>query len=161
MSWIALACGNYSISDAGEVMSHRAGKVLKPNMVRGYETVQLTDRKRYTVHRLVAQAFIGPRPAGMHINHKNGIKTDNRAENLEYVTPSQNMKHAHAMGLQSNKGEKHSRHKLKEQDIMEIKRRIGRGEMQKDIARDFGVDPSLVSHVKRGRSWPHLMGSAL
>ena len=46
-------------------------------------------------HHLVAAAFLGPRPLGMQINHKNGIKTDNYFTNLEYVTPSQNSWHAY------------------------------------------------------------------
>jgi hypothetical protein len=51
------------------------------------------------VHRIVAAAFIGPCPDGLEINHKNGIKLDNRAENLEYTTRSANMKHAYDSGL--------------------------------------------------------------
>src|SRR5688500_18178567 len=113
MSWVAIEGqdGLYSVSREGQVRSERYG-ILKTNDARDYRTVQLANRKRFTVHRLVAAAFIGPRPQVAQINHKNGIKSDNRAENLEYCTGSQNMKHCFMTGLQSNRGEKHSRHKL-------------------------------------------------
>ena len=48
-----------------------------------------------TIHRLVLDAFVGEKLKGMQCNHKNGIKTDNKLENLEWVTPSQNRKHAY------------------------------------------------------------------
>lgn len=66
-----------------------------------------------SVHRLVAMAFIGEIPQGMEINHKNGIKTDNRVENLEIVTHVENMHHARdVLGfdfgtLRNRKGKKH------------------------------------------------------
>ena len=59
-------------------------------------------RKHFVIAREVAHAFIGVRPEGMQINHKNGIKTDNRVENLEYISPSDNLKHAVKMGLKTN-----------------------------------------------------------
>lgn len=49
-------------------------------------------------HKIVASAFLGPRPAGMHINHKDSNKDNNRADNLEYCTPAQNTIHASGVG---------------------------------------------------------------
>ena len=56
-------------------------------------------KKTESVHRLVAMAFNGPIPAKLEVNHKNGVKHDNRPENLEYVTHRENMLHAHRLGL--------------------------------------------------------------
>jgi hypothetical protein len=53
------------------------------------------------IHVLVAEAFIGPRPDGLVINHKNGIKADNNVENLEYVSYAENNAHALQIGLNS------------------------------------------------------------
>lgn len=56
-------------------------------------------RKTRTVHSLVLESFIGPRPSGLEIDHLNAIKTDNRLENLEYVTGAENIRRAQEMGL--------------------------------------------------------------
>ena len=58
----------------------------------GYGQVFM-DRKRYYVHCLVAEKFLGPRPMGMDVNHKDGNKLNNRIENLEYATRSRNRLH--------------------------------------------------------------------
>lgn len=66
----------------------------------GYKAVKLgRTHGEHLVHRLVATAFIGDCPAGWTVNHKNGDKLDNRPHNLEYLTFSDNTKHAHATGL--------------------------------------------------------------
>lgn len=62
----------------------------------GYMQVALLT-KRYSVHRLVAMAFLGEPPTKKHmVNHKNGVRHDNRVENLEWCTLSENIKHAYA-----------------------------------------------------------------
>lgn len=165
MSWkeIPGQDGRYEVSDHGQVRSLMFNKSNKARLLklcsdgRGYVTVQLRYRRRYTVHRLVMLAFVGERPIETpHINHKNGIKTDNRLENLEYVTRSQNQKHAYSTGLGDNHGENHSRHKLTNDKIFEIRRRLASGERNIAIAKDLGVHESNISHIKRGRLWSHL-----
>lgn len=68
------------------------GRIRKTPLCDGYPQISLGgDKKTVTkVHRLVAAAFIGPRPAGMEVRHLNGDPTDNRVENLQYGTPSEN-----------------------------------------------------------------------
>jgi len=157
--------GRYAVSDRGNVLSMTWGntnlpKILKAGLSRGYASVFLYDEnhqaRRFTVHRLVMEAFAGERPKGMQINHKNGIKADNRLENLEYCTNSQNMKHAHATGLQSNRGEKSSQSKFTDADVIAIRRRYKAGEKQTAIAREYGVHPSAVSNLISGRNWSHI-----
>jgi predicted XRE-type DNA-binding protein len=153
--------GRYAVSDAGEVMSMNfkgsgLPGVLKPGLCRGYATVEIGADKRYTVHRLVAAAFIGPRPDGMQINHKNGNKADNRLENIEYCTQSENMKHAFATGLQNNQGERHSQAKLTEEKVMQIRKLLGLGFRQGELAELMGVSQSAISRVKNGNRWTHV-----
>lgn len=81
-------------------------RMLRPFVKRGYYHVSLArgyGRRQRPVHQMVAAAFIGLRPDGMATNHINGIKTDNRAENLEYVTNSENVLHAHRTGLMTRR----------------------------------------------------------
>lgn len=89
--------GLYEVSDLGNVRSLKFSKVkiLKPiPSNRGYLFVELCnngERKRFYVHRLVVTVFIGPIAPGLQINHLNEDKSDNRLENLEVVTPKQNV----------------------------------------------------------------------
>ena len=91
--------GRYQVSDQGRVRNTKSGRMLKSHTQgRGYMQAMLSKdgRRSYPlVHRLVAQAFI-PNPGNKpHINHKNGIKTDNDASNLEWCTMSENLLHRH------------------------------------------------------------------
>jgi hypothetical protein len=58
--------------------------------------------QHFYVHRLVAEAFIGPIPEGFEVNHKDGCKTNANADNLEIVTARQNIQHAIRLGLMSS-----------------------------------------------------------
>lgn len=82
---------------------HWPEMILKPSQDRsGYLIVTLTNksgRKRWLIHRIVAVTFIDNVEQKPQVNHLNGIKNDNRLENLEWATISENMKHAFATGL--------------------------------------------------------------
>ena len=87
----------YTITSNGQVYNSR-GMPLSPHNSNGYKRISLTNDKGKRVgtdiHRLVASTWIGEIPKGMWVNHENGDKTDNRAENLRIDTPSYNHKHA-------------------------------------------------------------------
>ena len=87
----------YEVSDQGRVRNAHTGLILKPNMKhRGYLEVCLNykgEKKYKLVHRLVALAFVPGWREELEVNHKNGVKNDNRAENLEWVTASENTRH--------------------------------------------------------------------
>jgi len=84
---------NYIVHSDGSIWSNISNKFLKPSKhPKGYLKVIL-DKKCYSVHRLVAEKYI-PNPNNLpEVNHKNNIKSDNRIENLEWVTGRQNVKH--------------------------------------------------------------------
>ena len=158
--------GLYDVSDFGRARSARdghgtfIGRLLKPCMQRrGYYQFTLCNngtRRTCTAHRLVMAAFVGPRPDGKEVNHKDGDKANNRLDNLEYVTPSENQRHAFQTGLKSNRGENHPSNKLTEESVHKIKRRLGK-EPQKEIADSFNVAKETISSISTGKIWGYLI----
>lgn len=137
------------------------GCILKPRIARhGY--YQLTLRKpsvktTFTIHLLVAPAFLGDRPNGFHVNHIDGNKLNNCADNLEYCSPKDNTHHAFKLGLCDTRiGNNHHGAKLKDADIVVIRDRILQGHTHKAIAQDFGVCAATIGHVSRGSNWTHV-----
>ncbi|MNB67628.1 hypothetical protein D3C87_914890 [compost metagenome] len=89
----------YSVDEAGVVINDKTKKVQKQYMQNGYVKVNILS-KHYNVHRLVAAAFIGAAPPGRDkVNHKDGNKLNNHYTNLEWVSHSENIRHAFSTGL--------------------------------------------------------------
>lgn len=165
--WLSIALPGFSgfeISADGKVRNPRTGRVLKQRISsKGYPTVGLWQPGRKSlpvlVHRAVAATFIGPCPEGHAVNHINGIKTDNRATNLEYMTLGDNNRHAIAAGLvDTEKRREIARRmkrptKLSEEQVREIRRRRAAGEPRLRIAEEYGVDRGTVSNITLGRAW--------
>ncbi len=90
--------GFYEISSHGRLKSLRKSRlILLSKNSEGYYNVKLSNNNGYRnhkIHRLVAQAFLGTPAKGMVVNHKNGCKTDNKVDNLEYVSPRDNVAHS-------------------------------------------------------------------
>lgn len=174
--------GRYSVSSFGHVRRDRtirkgaeAGTLLRESLAScGYPRVGFPRYGRvkgFLVHILVAEAFLGPRRAERpEVNHKDGIKTNNRVANLEYVNRQENAIHSVRTGL-SPTGDRHfarlhpdlvpcgesvGTSVLTADKVREIRRRHVAGETQHAIAADYSIHKSSVSMIVRRLSWKHV-----
>lgn len=150
---------------SGHLIVHKSGKVIntktnkKSNVVgnrqastNGYCWVYGTagpgsKRRAIGTHRLVWLAFKGPIPFGLEVNHKNGVKSDNRLSNLELLTPSKNVKHSYDM-LDHVRlvGTNSPRSKLTDQQILYIRRKSNAISADR-LAEKFGVSRVTIYNV--------------
>lgn len=127
----------------------------------GYPFVKICTNGTYrlrTVHRLVAEAFLGACPDGKsEINHKNGVKADPRAANLEWCTRSENEQHAYdVLGHKAPRGEAQGHAKLTEADVRMVLMRLAAGEFQRVVAADYGVGQGTISRIANRKRWAWL-----
>lgn len=143
---------SYEVSSAGEVRRVGSAQALRTSGHRsGYRLVSLGQGTKFTVHSLVALAFIGPRPPRHDVNHKDGDKTNNRLSNLEYLSRGENHRHAYRLGLMDHWGDKNPRCKLTRAMVAQMKKLRADGWLQKDIADKFGVSAPHVSNILAGK----------
>ena len=126
---------------------------LKSLSSKGYQRINL-DGQVLFVHRLVAMTFIPNHLGHAQINHRNGIKTDNRVENLEWCTNQKNRDHAVATNLQP-RGSRISK-VLTEDDVLKIRSLLKSGVSQRAVGEAFGVCQQTISHVARRSTWTHV-----
>lgn len=157
--------GRYMINEKGEIFSLIRNRYLTPCINRsGYIESILIDkngkRKNVKWHRAVAYTFLKKIIGKNSINHINGIKTDNRVENLEWCTTSENAIHAIKI-LHKHFGPQKgimpsqliSRRKLNKKDITKIKKMLVDGLKGKEIAKLYNVSDQAIYDIKNGRCW--------
>ena len=157
--------GLYKVSSFGHVMSIRdgrgtfRGRFLVPMVDRcGYCAVvrfKNGKRQRFSQHRLVMECFVGSPPNGCEINHKDGVKSNNRLVNLEYVTRSENMQHAIST-LGCYIGENNHNAKLTDEKVVRIRLLLSEGLSHRRIASLFGVNHSQITAIATGKAWKHV-----
>jgi len=159
----------YFVSNLGNVKSKRltsmsgyyGERILKPGLSSsGYRFVHLSVRgqaKMFQVHRLVAEHFVerGNEKA-VEVNHIDRNKMNNKSENLEWVTHSENQYHMHENNPNQIKGEKVHFSKLTVAKVIEIKKRLRSGELGFRIAKDYGVSKASIYAIKDGKTWKHV-----
>lgn len=155
--------GYYQISNLGNIKRFRKYKsnILKPRInKRGYVQITLCKNsctKTFRLHRLIAESFIDNPQKKLQVNHINGIRHDNRLENLEWVTQNENMKHAFNNKLAIPLiGEHQPNSKLKEKEVLEIKQRLLFKESIISIANTYNVSKSTIGSIKSKRTWKYL-----
>lgn len=114
-------------------------------------------------HRLLWHVLRGPIPRGLEVNHKDGNKLNNRLDNLELLTTSENCRHALRTGLIiPKKGSETSQAKLTEDQVLRLRRLVVTdGIRQQEAATMFGVSFQTVHLVVHGKRWKHVGGPLL
>lgn len=124
---------------------------------RGYKEVSvMVDgvRKRFPVHRLVAKAFCDGYEPGLHVDHINGDKGDNRACNLEWVTNEENVSRAWRNGIHHKlTGEANPSSVLTQKQVRIIRRLLRLGASSNMLGELLGVSPEVVRRIANGAAW--------
>jgi len=160
--------GYYQVSNYGGVRSvdrlifingnitNVKGKLLRSCNSGGYKIVMLNkhSRKMKKVHRLVLSAFEGV--SDLDCNHKDGVKSNNYIDNLEYCTPSENALHAHKIGLiKTAKGVRIFKSKLTDEIIANI--RLNRYNLtNKEFSILYSIHDSNISRIINRKTWSHI-----
>ena len=145
----------YAITNDGRVWSKKRNHFMNPFLNQGYPQILLTKNKKvrcFRVHRLVASCFLAPIENKIIVNHKNGIKTDNRVENLEWCTVAENVQHSYKTGLQRIvKGDKHWSTKFTDKQVQEMRDLWATGRYrQREIEAIFGANRGYVCNIVIG-----------
>ena len=162
----------YSIDENGNIYSNNyknsgKTKILKPAISKdGYlATMLLSDDGKYCsrkLHRWVMTTYIGERKKGYEINHKDGNKLNNSIQNLEYITKSENIKHAYKLGFLTPKiGSLNGNSKLNEQEVKEIREHAsnhGRYYGRKELAKKYSVSEGTIKDIitRRKNMWKNV-----
>jgi len=168
----------YEVSNKGRVRSKaaiiirsngrphtRVSKVLKPGTTergycKGYYGGSVCVNKKmttYKVHRLVAEAFCEGFSEGLEVNHIDGNKLNNNADNLEWVTRSENVKHAVRLGLLPvTRGSQRTQSTVTEEQVRLIKDLMKQGFRRKLICESIGCSIHVYKDIQRGKSWKHV-----
>lgn len=168
--------GLYGITEEGQVWSYpkswitgsnsmkmtTKGKFIKQRINnKGYLMISLSKNNRSklkTVHRLIAQTYIPNSLNLPQVNHKNGIKTDNRAENLEWCTNAENHSHGIKLGLLNQYGENNPSNKLTAKQVHKIRELYATGKYsQQQIANTIKISRENVGLIVRRQRWTHIL----
>ena len=143
---------DYEITKDGEVINKHSGRYVKPQKNgKGYYRVSIGGRLQF-VHRLVATKYI-PNPNNLpQVNHKDGNKLNNCADNLEWVTNQQNRDHAVEEKLHTM-GENCSWSKLTQEQVSFIRKHTEL--TSPELSKIFNVAASTIRAIRQGRSWKY------
>lgn len=134
-------------------------RILKPGVCKnGYWRVVLGLGNGRTVHRLVAEAFLGK--SHLDVNHKDGNKSNNSIKNLEFISHLENVRHGLGLGLKKNftsqRGEKNPHAKLREEDAIKILEMRWCCMGVREIAEMTGYSIHSVRQICYGGAWKHI-----
>lgn len=163
--WKQISGYHYSVSNFGSIRNDKTNKILKPMKSNKdtYEEVDLinsiSDIKRVKVHRLVAELFVDNPKNLCEVNHKDGNKHNNKADNLEWCTRSYNIKHAYHFNLRSACCENNANSKLSLEDVKYIRANYIPGVNQHnkgnstELMCKFGITRVQLLNIVKYKQW--------
>lgn len=155
---------DYYVNEQGEIFSNKSGELKKMATTinnKGYQCVNLyIDGKKFTkkLHRMILETFRPNDDDSLQTNHIDGNKLNNNIQNLEWVTGSENMKHAFENNLKEpQKGEKNGMAKLTEFEVLNLRSMYKTGDFtQRYLADIFLMSVSQVSRIVNNKKWKHI-----
>ena len=144
--WRKILCYgvHYWVSNHGNVKNRR--RLMRPHRKDGYWVIKLSHKgvsKKFKIHRLVLEAFVGPRPTGMECRHLDGDKNNNRLYNLRWGTSEENLadqvRHGTAKGRYSD------------EDVVKMLRYRHAGHGRRETAKHFGIPWLTLRDIERGK----------
>lgn len=144
----------YRVHKSGAVWSDRSQRLLKGSSSgRGYRYIQFPNGSQICIHRLVCEAFHGPRPTGCEVRHLDGDKHNNAASNLAWGTSQENQDDKKRHGTTA-RGESNTQAKLTVEAVAQMRRRRAEtGETYKALGAMFGVSGRTASRAVTGENW--------
>jgi hypothetical protein len=151
----------YSVSSHGRIRNDETGKLIAIHYRKDYARVSIYSdegpRKTHSLHLIVAYHFV-ENPEGLdEVNHKNGVKSDNYYENLEWVTHSENMTHAHQTGLRRRTaGEENPFNKLEESTVHKICELFQNGRRIFQVRKELNLEHlshACIGNIYHRKNW--------
>lgn len=130
---------------------------MKTWIHNNYPTTQLRQKQRsitVNVHKLVCLAFHGYPKINQEVRHLDGVPVNIKPSNLRWGTRKENTEDTIRLG--SQRGMKNNRAKLNDNKVQLILHKLKSGISNVDIAMEFNIDPSVISHIKRRKIWRHI-----
>lgn len=150
---------DYYIYPDGRVFRISNGKFVYPCKANGYLVVSLHKegvRKTHFLHRIIASHFI-PNPENKpQVNHINGVRYDNRVENLEWATAKENINHYYENHYDPSKDKRTHNRRLTSQAVIKIREMLVSGIKVTDIAKQFEVLPCIISQIKHNKTYQNI-----
>lgn len=159
MDWLPIIGENYEVAREGRVRNVSTGVILKTfRNNKGYHVMTLyPGNRKFLLHRLVAIAFVANPDHLPEVNHEDGNKDNCAADNLNWATHLDNVRHAMATGL-GCEGERHGMAKMTSEAVVSMREDRAAGSTLDELAEKYRVTFGRVGAIVRGDSWKRVGG---
>lgn len=154
-------CPRYTVGSDGTIIGPSGKRLAGAVVPGGYRLVLIYPgdgtRKTVSIHILVCETFHGPKPSAKHaVAHWDGDSNNNAASNLRWATYRENIHDKWRHGrMHRSSGELDGMSKLRQSQVLEIRRRYAEGESQRSLAREYGVKQPTISNIITRTTWSH------